>query len=91
MAGFEKGRIYALSPRLQEVCAIVRLRFEGKSTIFQQDDFRIIALIFCCMYLSRNSVLCLEEMTDEKFVIGSLFFELFHFFNYYRLGDIALR
>lgn len=56
MAGFEKGRFYALSPHLQEVCAIVRLRFEGKSTIFQQDDFRIFALVIHCMCLSRNSV-----------------------------------
>lgn len=64
MAGFEKGRIYALSPHLQEVCAIVRLRFEGKSTIFQRDDFRIFALIFCCMCLSRNSVLLLSRRDD---------------------------
>lgn len=30
MVSFDKIRIYALSPHLQEVCAIVRLKFEGK-------------------------------------------------------------
>lgn len=36
MVGFDKIRIYALSPHLQEVCAIVGLKFEGKSTIFSK-------------------------------------------------------
>lgn len=54
MVGFDKIRIYALSPHLQEVCAIVILKFEGKSTIYQQDDFRMFALIFC---LSRKAIL----------------------------------
>lgn len=53
MDGFNKIRIYALSPCLQEACAIVRLKFKGKSTIFQQDDIRMFALIFCYMYLAK--------------------------------------
>lgn len=73
MVGFDKVRIYALSPYLQEACAIVRLKFEGKYTRFQQDDFRMFALIFCCIYLEMIFSF-LEEVTDEKFVIGSCIF-----------------
>lgn len=64
MVGFDKIRIYALSRHLQEVCAIVRLKFEGKSTVFQQGDFRMFALILFYICLSTNAVLFISRRDD---------------------------
>lgn len=61
MDGFNKIRIYALSPCLQEACAIVGLKFKGKSTIFQQDDIKMFALMLYYMYLARSAVLFISR------------------------------
>lgn len=87
MVGFNKIRIYALSPGLQEACAIVRLKFKGKKHNILARWFQNVCIDIFCMCLSRSAVLFISRWLAH----GCFCFVFTSLAAIYRLQAFTLR